>query len=186
MSRIRSRTSAWWVFVACLTVCLPACGVDVTVSDIRALDFRLTSAAFDADGPIPTEHTGEGADVSPHLAWTNVPAGTKQLALVCDDPDAPRAKPWVHWVLYGLASDLGGLGKGANGGGREGVNDFGRPGWGGPMPPSGHGIHHYHFVLYALDRDLDLPEGLTKEQLLDGIEGHVLERAELVGTYERK
>ena len=91
----------------------------------------------------------------------------------------------MHWLLYHLPSSLTKLGKGDNGGGTEGVNDFGRPGYGGPMPPPGHGTHHYRFRLYALDAKLSLNPGMTKKELLAAMEGHVVAQGELVGTYER-
>lgn len=147
---------------------------------------RLTSPAFAPNAPIPKKHTGEGPDVSPPLAWSGLPAGTKELALICDDPDAPTLKPWVHWVLYKLPPTLPGLKEGDSGGGVEGMTDFGRPGWGGPMPPRGHGVHRYFFRLYALDRPVALKAGASKEDLLAAMKGHILDQGELVGTYERK
>jgi len=152
----------------------------------------LRSSAFEDGQPIPKVHTGEGADISPALSWSAPPPGTKQWALIVDDPDAPRALPWVHWVVYGIPADSASLpaGTGAKGktasGVLEGKNSSGRSGWAGPMPPRGHGVHHYHFKLYALDAELSLRPGLTKRQLLDAIAGHVLAEGELVGTYERK
>lgn len=150
------------------------------------MGFELKSPAFDRQAPIPRRHTGEGEDVSPALEWKGAPQGTKELALVCDDPDAPRPKPWVHWVLYGIPAATTGLAEGDEGDAVEGKNDFGRPGYGGPMPPKGHGVHHYHFKLYALDAPAGLEPGATKEQLLAAIRGHVLAETELVGTYERR
>ncbi len=150
------------------------------------MTIKITSSAFAPGAPIPKKHTGEGPDVSPPLAWSGIPAGTRELALICDDPDAPTPKPWVHWVLYKLPPTLAGLKEGETGGGLQGVTDFGRASWNGPMPPRGHGIHHYHFKLYALDRPLDVKPGLTKDQLLDAMKGHILDQGELVGTYERK
>ncbi len=147
---------------------------------------KITSSAFDDGAPIPKRYTGEGVDVSPPLAFEDVPAEAAELALVVDDPDAPRDVPWVHWVLYDLPADLTSLDEGDEGGGREGTNDFRRVGWGGPLPPKGHGVHHYHFRLFALDRTGALPAGLTKEELLRDIEGHVIAEAQLVGTYERR
>ncbi len=150
------------------------------------MTIRITSAAFAPHAPIPGKHTGEGTDVSPPLAWSGVPEGAKELALICDDPDAPRPTPWVHWVLYGLPPALTGLKEGDTDGGIEGKTDFGRTGYGGPMPPKGHGVHHYHFRIYALNRPLQAKPGLTKDQLLAAMKGHVLDEGELVGTYERK
>lgn len=150
------------------------------------MTLRLSSPAFEPGGRIPRQYTGEGPDLSPPLAWSGVPAGTRELALLCDDPDAPTPKPWVHWVLFGLEPTLDGLAEGDDGGGVSGATDFGRTGWGGPMPPRGHGVHRYHFRLFALDARLKLPPAPTKEQLLAAVKGHVLAEAELVGTYERK
>jgi len=151
-----------------------------------AMEFQIMSAAFDEGAPIPTRHTGEGPDVSPPLEWSGAPEDTREFALICDDPDAPTAKPWVHWVLYGIAAEKTSLAEDDRGGGIEGRNDFGRPDYGGPMPPRGHGTHRYFFKLYALDAPLTLKAGATKEQLLEAMEGHVLATAQTVGTYERK
>jgi Raf kinase inhibitor-like YbhB/YbcL family protein len=147
---------------------------------------QLTSPAFEAGGAIPRKYTGEGADVSPPLAWEGVPARAKELALICDDPDAPRADPWVHWVLYRIPPGGRGLPEGSNGGATEGHTDSGHAGYGGPMPPRGHGVHHYHFKIYALDQALPLRPDASKKELLQSMEGHVLAEGELVGTYERK
>jgi Raf kinase inhibitor-like YbhB/YbcL family protein len=155
---------------------------------------KIQSSAFRANAAIPKKHTGEGADVSPQLAWDGVPPAAKELALICDDPDAPRAEPWVHWVLYKLPASTKELPEGvpakeslaAPAGALNGQNDFGKIGYGGPMPPKGHGTHHYHFRLYALDAALALKPGATKQQLLMAMKGHILAEGELVGTYERK
>jgi Raf kinase inhibitor-like YbhB/YbcL family protein len=146
----------------------------------------ITSNAFEPNRPIPQKHTGEGPDVSPPLSWTGVPPGAKELALICDDPDAPTPKPWVHWVLYKLLPTLSGLKENDSGGGTQGKNDFGKSGYGGPLPPKGHGVHHYHFKLYALDGTLEASPGLTKDQILAKMKGHILAEGELVGTYERR
>ena len=149
------------------------------------MPLEVKSSAFAAGGTIPRKYTGEGTDVSPPLSWSNVPEGTKEFALICDDPDAPRPTPWVHWVLYKIPASVRELPEGSSGGAREGRNDFGNRGYGGPMPPPGHGVHHYHFKLYALDTELDLPPGATKDQVLAAMRGHVLAQGELVGTYQR-
>ncbi len=150
------------------------------------MNVRLSSHAFEPGGTIPRKHTGEGQDVSPALNWSGLPEGTREISLVCDDPDAPRPEPWVHWVVYKIPADLSGLPEGSAQGALEGENDFGRTGYGGPMPPRGHGVHHYHFKVYALDVELEETAGLTKDQLLEAMEGHILDEGELVGTYERK
>jgi hypothetical protein len=149
------------------------------------MPLSVTSTAFAAHAAIPKRHTGEGPDVSPPLAWSGAPAGVKEFALVCDDPDAPTPRPWVHWVLHGIPADRTSLAEGDTVG-VPGVTDFGRTGYGGPMPPKGHGVHHYHFKVYALDRPAGLPPGATKGQLLAAMKGHILAEGELAGTYERK
>ncbi len=145
----------------------------------------VKSTVFDAGKPIPRKYTGEGPDVSPPLAWTGAPKETREFALICDDPDAPRAEPWVHWVLWKIPGDRTSLAEGNSGGGREGRNDFGRSGYGGPMPPPGHGTHHYHFKVYALDVPIDLKPGASKKDLLKAMQGHIVDQGDLIGTYER-
>ena len=153
----------------------------------------VRSTAFAAGEAIPGKYTGDGKDVSPPLAFSGAPAGTKQLALICDDPDAPRADPWVHWVIYRIPPDANGLPEGVAttaklaqpAGTRQGKNSWGKIGYGGPAPPAGHGVHHYHFRLYALDAEIDLPAGAGKAELLAAMKGHVVAEGELIGTYER-
>lgn len=147
---------------------------------------EISSPAFEPGSAVPKKFTGEGQDVSPPLTWRGLPEGTKEIALICDDPDAPTPEPWVHWVIYRIPADVIGFREGSTQGGvLEGINDFGTPGYGGPFPPKGHGVHHYHFKIYALDTELDVDAGLTKAQLLKAMEGHILDEGELVGTYER-
>jgi Raf kinase inhibitor-like YbhB/YbcL family protein len=150
------------------------------------MTLSLTSTAFAAGETIPRKHTGEGEDVSPRLEWQGAPDGTRELALICDDPDAPTPEPWVHWVLYGIPADRTRLEEGDAAGAEEGPTGWGVPGYRGPMPPPGHGVHRYFFRLYALDAPLGLKAGASKQEVLAAIEGHVLAEAELVGTYERK
>ena len=149
---------------------------------------QLTSTAFEPGGAIPAKFTGEAEDVSPALAWTDAPEGTKSFALICHDPDAPLVKPgtygFVHWVLYGIPGSVSELSEGV-GDYVEGANDFGNTGYGGPMPPPGHGTHHYFFWLLALDSELQLPPGLTLWELLEKIEPNVIGMNRLVGTYSR-
>jgi len=152
-------------------------------------EMRLTSSAFETGGEIPSKHTGEGEDVSPPLAWSDPPEGTQSFALVCHDPDAPLVKPgtygFVHWVLYGILGSARELKEGVADYTR-GRNDFDAEGYGGPMPPEGHGRHHYFFFVLALDAAPELPAGLTLWELLERIEPHVIGMNRLVGTYERK
>jgi len=152
-------------------------------------DMQLTSSAFEDGGRIPTRHTGEGEDVSPQLSWDDVPDGTRGFALICHDPDAPLVKPgsygFVHWVLYGIPGSVTELAEGL-GDYDCGINDFGNASYGGPMPPEGHGTHHYFFWLLALDSELDLEPGLTMWQLLERIEPAVIGMNRLVGTYSRE
>ena len=149
-------------------------------------DMTLTSSAFDRGEPIPTKHTGEGEDVSPALSWRGQPDGTRSYALICHDPDAPLVKPgtygFVHWALYGIPGDVTELSEGVSEY-VQGANDFGAAGYGGPMPPEGHGTHHYFFWLLALDSEPDLEPGLTMWELLGKIEPSVIAMNRLVGTY---
>lgn len=143
----------------------------------------ISSPAFSDGGPIPRAHTCDGADLSPPLTWSGVPSGAKQLALIVDDPDAP-GRVWVHWVLYRLAPSVTGLPAGGAKDGVQGTNDFRRLGYGGPCPPPGP-AHRYVFTLYALDTELKLPPGATKDVLLGAMKGHVLEEAKTIGKYGR-
>lgn len=151
-------------------------------------DMTVTSPAFRPHGPIPVRHSGEGANVSPPLAWSGAPEGTQSFAVICHDPDAPLVKPgsygFVHWVLYDLPPSLSGLEEGTEQG-AAGVADFGDTGYGGPMPPEGHGRHHYFFWVLALDQRLGLEPGATLEAFLARAEPHVLGMNRLVGTYQR-
>lgn len=152
----------------------------------------ITSPAFAANHDIPSDYTCEGADISPALAWSGVPAGTKCLTLIVDDPDAPDPaapkRTWVHWVLYNLPADSKGLPEGVESdalpsGTREGTNDWKKTGYGGPCPPIGR--HRYFFKLYALDTaltDLGTP---TKAELENAMQDHILEKTELIGLYQK-
>jgi Raf kinase inhibitor-like YbhB/YbcL family protein len=153
---------------------------------------ELVSPAFAPKGEIPTRYTCEGEDLSPPLRWSGVPASARSLALVVDDPDAPdpRAprRTWVHWVLYGIPPSATGIEEGAEledlpAGTRIGKNDWGRTEYGGPCPPVGR--HRYFHKLYALDVELGELRSPTKAELEQAMEGHVLAKAELVGTYEK-
>ena len=162
---------------------------DVTPRDKGVPAMNVTSTAFQEGTTIPKQCTGEGKDVSPPLKWSEVPAGTKSFAVICDDPDAPRKEPWVHWVLFNLPAETRELAEGASraglpAGAKEGKNDFGNIGYGGPMPPPGK-PHRYYFKVYALDTVLDLQEGATKAELERAMKGHVLAEGQLMGKYAR-
>ncbi len=155
--------------------------------------FTLSSPAFPEGGEIPALYTCEGKDISPPLEWRDPPEGTESFALIVDDPDAPDPRAprlvWVHWVVYNIPGDVRSLAEGASGremppGSVEGINDWHRVGYGGPCPPIGR--HRYFHTLYALDQKLAGSAALTKEELLETMEGHILGRAVLIGTYEKK
>ena len=154
---------------------------------------RLSSPAFKNGSRIPTKYTADSDDVSPPLEWDQVPAATNEFALICDDPDAPTPQPWVHWVLYCIPAAARNLPEGVSQSagipGVQGKNSWKASktiGYRGPAPPPGHGVHHYHFRLYALDTSITLPPRMDQEAVLSAIQGHVLAEAEIVGSYERK
>jgi Raf kinase inhibitor-like YbhB/YbcL family protein len=151
---------------------------------LNVADLTVSSPAFTSLGRIPDRHTAEGEDVSPALEWDGVPDGTRSLAVVVHDPDAPLVDGFTHWVLYGIPVGTSTLGEGED---RfvAGTNSFGTAGYNGPAPPPGHGPHHYYFWVYALDEELDLAPGLGRRALLGRIEDHVIEQARLIGVYQR-
>ncbi|MCD6254837.1 MAG: YbhB/YbcL family Raf kinase inhibitor-like protein [Deltaproteobacteria bacterium] len=152
------------------------------------MEIKVKSEAFEEGGMIPKKYTCDGEDASPPLSWTGVPEGTEALALICDDPDAPVGT-WVHWVIFNIPPDTTGLSENIppervlESGARQGRNDFGNIGYGGPCPPRG--THRYYFKLYALDKKVDLEPGATKDELLKAMEGHVLAEGKLMGRYKR-
>ena len=148
------------------------------------MSLSLSSSAFSSRGEIPKEYTADGANVSPPLAIDGVPKNAKSLALVIDDPDAPRPTPFAHWVVFDIPPTTHTIVEGRPpAAASEGVNDFGRLGYSGPKPPSGR--HHYVFKLYALDAVIGTKTQLTKSELEAHLRGHILEQAQLVGTYAR-
>ena len=146
---------------------------------------KLISPAFDHNGPIPAQYTCDGTNISPALQWTDAPVNTKSFALIVNDPDAP-AKVWVHWILFNIPADTNNLAEKVKSGEfTHGATDFnGKQQYGGPCPPSG--THHYHFTLYALDTMLNVPAGTSKNDLLNAMNGHILEQTTLIGTYQAK
>jgi hypothetical protein len=149
---------------------------------------KITSPAFKEGDMIPKKYTCDGINISPPLQWSSVPEGTKTFAIICDDPDAPMGT-WVHWVLYNLPGNITGLSenvppvKTLPTGAKQGRNDFGKTGYGGPCPPGG--IHRYYFKLYALNDQLQVEDGIAKSGLLNAVKGHILSEAHLMGKYKR-
>ncbi|SMO49053.1 YbhB/YbcL family Raf kinase inhibitor-like protein [Fodinibius sediminis] len=152
------------------------------------MSLQLSSPAFEQNEKIPSVYTCDDRNISPPLEWSQVPGETRSFAIIFDDPDAP-SKTWVHWLLYNIPGDWTGLEAQVEedeeiaGGALHGVNDFGNYGYGGPCPPGG--THRYHMKLYALDTLLEIDPGVMKKELLQAMEGHVIEQAELVGRYSR-
>lgn len=144
-------------------------------------DMELRSPQFENNKFIPKIFTCQGEDINPTLIIRNIPEGTKSLALIVDDPDAPMGT-WVHWVVYDI--DVTGRIEKNSIPGKQGINNFGRKNWGGPCPPSG--THRYFFKIYALDKKLNLDEGLRKEQLGKEMQGHILGQAQLIGLYKKE
>ncbi|MEF9438016.1 MAG: YbhB/YbcL family Raf kinase inhibitor-like protein [Candidatus Mariimomonas ferrooxydans] len=153
------------------------------------MEIKVKSSAFEHGGMIPSKYTCDGDDISPPLSWEGVPEGTKSIALISDDPDAPMGT-WVHWVLFNLPPDTSELPEDVakkeelENGAKQGRNDFPKIGYGGPCPPSG--THRYYFKIYALDTMLDLSPGATKKDLLKAMEGHILAEGQLMGKYKRQ
>jgi hypothetical protein len=174
----------------------PSAGRAATSQGDKRMTIEITSPAFKEGEVIPKKYTGEGADVSPPLNWTGVPEGTKELVLICDDPDAPTTEPWVHWVIYKIPADAKGLKEGIPRKSRltnpagvlQGKNSWPSGqnlGYRGPMPPPGHGTHHYYFKLYALEAKLAVESSMDKKSILQEIEHHVVAKGQLMGTYQR-
>jgi Raf kinase inhibitor-like YbhB/YbcL family protein len=161
-------------------------------------ELEVISPAFGNGGAMPKKYTQEGDNVSPPLQWRGVPAGAAELVLVCEDPDAPLSQPALHWLAYRIPASVVQLREGiapwpevivGMGSGvvmRQGENISKKVGYTGPMPPVGHGVHHYHFQLFALDAAPNVSESPDREALYKAMEGHVVAQGELVGTYERK
>ena len=161
-------------------------GLSVTT---QTMTMQMTSPAF-ADGErIPVNYTADGADKSPELRWGGIPPNTQSFALICEDPDAPRGT-WTHWVLFNIPADRTSLAEGLAtdkelpDGSRQGKNDFGKIGYGGPSPPRGK-PHRYVFKIYALDAKLDLPAGASRADVLKAVKGHILAEGQVTGQYGR-
>jgi hypothetical protein len=182
---------AAWMVVGCVGVVQPVeqpVPVSPAASTAGGETMKLTSSAVAAGAMIPAKYTCDGEDISPPLAWSDAPGGTKALALICDDPDAPVGT-WVHWVAFNLPPDLTGLPEGVPAeknlktGGVQGANSWRRIGYGGPCPPSG--THRYFFKLFALDAMLPLDGNATAKDVQAAMKGHILAEAQLMGRYKR-
>jgi Raf kinase inhibitor-like YbhB/YbcL family protein len=179
MARCRTITLA--AFTATAVIML----IVITLKEGKAMgDFRLSSTAFQNNGFIPSKYTCDGIDINPPLAIENIPPGTKSMALIADDPDAPMGT-WVHWVVWNIPPDMKEI-KENNGpkGAAFGLNDFKTQTYGGPCPPSG--THRYFFKLYALDTILTLNPGAKKSDVEKAMKGHIISQTELIGLYKRK
>ncbi len=176
------------IVLASLLLALAGANAPATET-VQRNTMKLTSTAFSEGKPIPAKYTCDGADISPPLQWSGVPAAAKALVLIADDPDAPVGT-WVHWVVFNMPASLTELaenqpkGQTLPAGGSQGLTDFKKPGYGGPCPPPGK-PHRYFFKLYALDTQLTLKPSVTKKDVERAMEGHVLAQGELMGTYKR-
>ena len=178
-------------FVAALLAgLLTACNTGYPATNGVNMKIQIHSTAFAEGQPIPGRHAYDQKDISPDLQWSGVPSMARSLALICDDPDAPNGT-WVHWVLYDLAPSMTGVPEDLpktptlDNGGKQGMNDYKKFVYGVPCPPPGK-PHRYFFRLYALDARPDLKPGITKQELLKAMEGHVMAEGVLMGTYQRK
>ncbi|HTY10434.1 MAG TPA: YbhB/YbcL family Raf kinase inhibitor-like protein [Bacteroidota bacterium] len=160
----------------------------ITAKGDSAMNMKVSSTAFNEGETIPKKFTCDGDNISPPLEWSGIPGGTKSIALIADDPDAPRGT-WVHWVLFNLPADTKGLSENVprhstlKNGARQGMNDSRQLGYDGPCPPGG--THRYFFKVYALDANVPLETGATKAQLQKAMEHHILGEGQLMGTYKR-
>lgn len=170
-------------------------GAPLTGEAQAPVTFVVESPTMTAGEMMPRDHTPDGRNVSPALSWRGLPAGTRQLAVLCQDHGAGNPPPWVHWMIYNIPASATGLPEGipfdegvsmppALEGATQGLNGWGLPMYRGPAPP-GSSLHHYHFVVYALDEELDLPPGLDRDELLDAIEGHVIGQGSMTPHYRR-
>lgn len=151
--------------------------------DLRTLE--ITSSAFGDGDALPLAFTVDGAGIAPPIAWTNLPEGARSLALVCEDPDAPSPNAYVHWLVYSLPVLTASIGASPSRG-RDGKNSHATIGYTPASPPAGHGLHHYHFQVFALDTVLELGDGAGRNAVLDAMRDHVVAWGEIVATYERR
>ena len=183
---MKNLTKSMGCLLILLALFIPGCKeLEATPALVGEADMtiQITSSAFSEGSVIPRLYTCDDKNVSPPLAWTDVPTTTVSLAIIMDDPDAPSGT-WVHWVLYNLPPDLSDLDEATSSTGTDGKNDFNRMGYGGPCPPRG-SAHRYYIKLYALDVRLDLKAGATKSQVENLMRGHILAQGQLMGKYGR-
>jgi Raf kinase inhibitor-like YbhB/YbcL family protein len=199
---MKNLNKTWLLALSGIFISLIFCGKDnqaelkkeqktAIVQELKMKNIEITSPAFAEGDTIPVKFTCDGSDVSPELTWSAPPEGTKSLALICDDPDAPRGT-WVHWVLFNIPPIVVGLSEAAEisqtdstKGAIEGVTDFGNNSYGGPCPPRGP-AHRYFFKIYALDQALDLTRQAKKADIEKAMKGHILGMGQLMGKYQRK
>ncbi len=147
---------------------------------------KVSTEAFRAGETLPISATADGENVPPTLTWSGVPANAESLVVLCEDPDAPLPKPFVHWMVYGVPARDATLDAPLLAIAQQGKNTMGAVGYTGAAPPPGHGVHHYHFQVFALDTKLDLGPSAGRGALLDAMRGHVIAAGDLVGTYARE
>ena len=176
-----------WPVVLAVFILPPSC--TLAQKGETNMIFTLSSKSILPNQPISDKYTCFDKDISPQLQWSNTPTGTRAFVLICDDPDAP-AGTWIHWVLYDIPSTTSILPEGLDktkivlGNAKQGINDFGKIGYNGPMPPPGR-THRYFFKIYAVDKETGMAPGMKKDQVIKTIEGHILGQAEIIGTYRR-
>jgi Raf kinase inhibitor-like YbhB/YbcL family protein len=151
----------------------------------RAPGIAVTSPAFASEGRLPISCTVDGLGTPPTIEWSSVPSETQSVVVVCEDPDAPFPEPFVHWIVYGIGASARSLDAKTSAGYQHGKNSKFGTEFTPPAPPPGHGVHHYHFQVFALDAETEI-DGLGRAALVDHLKGHVLAWGEIVGTYERK
>lgn len=175
----------YFLFYTLIFILIIGCNQQQTENKntIGVVNMKLTSPAFANNGAIPSEFTCDGAGLSPPLSISDIPKNTKSLALISDDPDAPVGT-WDHWIVFNIPTSTTLIPKGAEPSGVAGRNSWGKTGYGGPCPPSG--THRYFFKIYALDTILNLPKGSAKKDLETAMQGHIIEKAELIGLYNRR
>ena len=187
--KINGKLSVLFAAVCFIGIISASCGQSEPPDTPDVAEMGISSPAFEYGGVIPVKYTCEGEDIAPELKWTDAPEGTVSFALIVDDPDAPSGT-FTHWVVYNIPNAIIDFPEGVRvhteqtDGAVTGKNDFGRTGYGGPCPPKG-SKHRYNFTIYALDKTLSLPDGATRSQLLSAMEGSILAKGTLTGTFSR-